>query len=305
MLSSAAVPAIPMSLPEWLGNRTDLLPPVDEATRRKVRELREIIRENCPEPRSEPSPAYLTAAKELVRYGETTGQAMVWDYLEEPEALDPVKLGTGDRTASIAVLVLQNGQKKQEILMLLGDDPTLVQWILPLLRVRMAWFEKAISENRIFEVISLAEIAGIEAYLYRHGEYSDLEALHQVIEGLQRGNFERKLFAKYPSLASQAGEIAEERRIHKLHARPYYQRIRLLLRGLGVEVPDPAKSEINGASKDRSRPEAGLSIEKKSGSVEAGPKTQGGEDTSTPWVLWLVVIAAAIGLLCLMLKKQK
>lgn len=306
MLSAAAAqsqPEIPTRLPPWLGNRTELLPPVDEATRAKVQELRQIMRESCPEPVSKPPPAYFTAARELVEYGEKVGQAMVWDYLIEPEAIDPVKLGTGDRDASIAVLVSRNGQHKQELLMLLRDDPSLAQWLLPLLRVRIEWFEHSIKEGKTNEVISPSEIGGIQAYLYVHGEKSDLEAIYDIVDRLRAIGFEPRIFARHPTLESQAAEIAEARRIHKLHARPYYQRMILLLRSFGVEVPEPETSKGNGPPGDSSASKRGASVENKSRVLEAPAGSQDTAEFSIPWYWWSAGLAG-LCLLWLLLKRR-
>ena len=62
--------------------------------------------------------------------GEMAGQAMVWDYLKEPDMLDLTQIGIEERSAYIGVIVSQNGQMKDELLTRLGFDPTLEKWIL-------------------------------------------------------------------------------------------------------------------------------------------------------------------------------
>lgn len=261
---------------------------------------------NVPSFPGEVSSAYLKAVSRFIEFGELAGQAMIWDYLEEPDPVVPAKRGTFELAPAISFVVSQNGQKKQELLIQLGDDPTLVRWLLPILRVRMESFKQAISEGRINETISLSEIAGIESYLYKHGETADLQELESIIRSLADHGFEQKLFKAYRSVSEGASEIAEARRIYKLHARPYYQGFIEFLKIHGVNlVPTERHKDSPVAVVDSAEnsPPA-LRMAESEPVVKSSPPDEG----IAPLMRgtgWTLLVAGIAFLLWLMRKKQK
>lgn len=282
------------SLPYWIANHADVLPPVSAAIRQEVANIWKDIRANARGLGEKPSPLFVQAAARFVAMGEIAGQAMVWDYLEEPELFDPAKARPDEREYITSILVSNNGSGKHELLMKLSDDPTLVKWLLPMLRVRMGWLEKTITEGKINETISISELGGISAYLNCQGTDQDLERLDGIIRSVAKAGYFPQYFATYPSLAEQASEIANIRRITKLHARPYFTRFLTSLPSTesGV-IASPAK-RVNEVPNADSSPSSVIEL-------RTIPVTSNKD--SSRWITSIIILAV-ITLLWQFLKKQ-
>jgi hypothetical protein len=290
------------ALPAWLGNHTEVLPPIDEKTRLEVRQLLETMDEHSFEHASDVNADYVKAAKRFVELGELSGQAMLWTYLDEPVRFDPDTVEPRENT----FMVWKNGQTKDRLLSLLRDDPTLEQWLLPLVRLRMKWFEKAIAEERVDEVISTSEIGGIMGYLYAHGETSDLEAIYRIVEDLKRTKNAPSVIKNHPTLASQAQDIAQSKESYRVRAEPMYERQRFILKSLGIEATAPAiKKQANPDA--ISPPSSANQITGTIHSATTPQTTQAAlEAPRRDWIVRLfVVIAAALGALWLTMRKAK
>lgn len=206
----------------------------------EIKALYEQLDKNAPDPTAKPitlSGEYIEVASRLVALGEQVGQALVWGYLVEPERVDPLKVGSPHREdfeAAQAGVVARNGDEKRTILMRLRDDPDLSRWLVPLLRVRMAWFEQAIDQGHFREVISTSEIAGIEGYLYAHGTSADIEQLNEIVRRLRQLGFAERTLSVWLSPEEQLRWIAMAKENLETHASPFISRLELILKTHGV-----------------------------------------------------------------------
>ncbi|MFM2166860.1 MAG: hypothetical protein RIS79_1231 [Verrucomicrobiota bacterium] len=308
MIWMAAVTCHSSTLPLWLNSDASLLPPVDEQTRLEVKQLIAEMRRNAPEPGASTTSlplGYTRPATRLVQLGELVGQSLVWDYLVEPEVVDKQKLGSSnldDFNAAQSVVLSQNGDVKREVLMRLHNDPGLSQWLLPLLRLRMAWLERAIDESRTLQVVSTSEIGGLEGYLNAHGTESDIDTLNRIVARLREAHFGESTLKVWLSPDKQRNEIKEARRLLALHSNPYFMGIARVLKAHGVEVAVPSVSSPQETLAPRI---AQLPPSKKA--PEAKPASTPSEEptSSTPWSVIVILIVAATGLLWLLLKGRK
>jgi hypothetical protein len=294
--------------PLWMNSDTTLLPPVSPEARSKIKELYEEMRANAPEPGAlNPtlSPAYIKAASSLVALGSQVGQSLIWEYIIEPEVVDPQKMGSSNAdnfNAAQRVMVSQNGNAKRDVLMRLRDDPELSRWLLPLLRRRMEWFETAIDENRIFEVISTSEVAGIEGYLYAHGTPPDVATLNRIVARLREVGFEENTLKVWLHPDEQSRWIARAKENLAMHSSPFYMGLVRYLESHRIHVNPPNSGNSTQAP---TPPTPSNSQAPDNAPISALNSNQNEPTSSTPWSFIVVMIVAAIGLLWLVLKKRK
>lgn len=292
------------TIPPWLINHENVLPPVTPQIKQEVRQLWKIMGDNSPNielGQSKPNAEYVQAAEKFIKLGELAGQVLVWDYLKEPETLDLSQIGTEERSASIGIMVSQNGQLKDKLLTRLGFDPTLEKWILPMLRVRMEWFEKAIAEEHINEVISPTEMGGIGGYLYCHGDKMDLEKYYHLIDGLRKANFEPRFFKNHPTLESQATDIATSRKTYQNLAATVAEDQRSFLKSLGVVINVPPSKERVGSADGTVSAEVNSSSHKPTGTES----DKNNEIGSRNRILWLLLIIVAVSGIIFLIRMQK
>lgn len=289
-------------IPPWLIGHENVLPPVSPEIKHEVRQLWKKMLDNSPDlelGERKLHAEYVRPAEKFISLGEVVGQVLVWDYLEEPETLDLSQIEIEERPAHISSMVSQNGQVKDRLLTRLGHDPTLEKWILPMLRVRMEWFENAIAEGHINEVISSTEMGGIGGYLYSHGDRADLEKYYHLINGLRKANFEPSLFKNHPTLESQAADIAESRKNYQNAKRTVADDQRSFLKSLGVVI-NAAPSKGQTGSADGSVSPAVRSSSQKSTDAKSEKNIEVG---SRSWLLWVLTIIVAVGGIIFMIRK--
>ena len=165
----------------------------------------------------------------------------------------------------------------------------------------MEWFDKAIADGHINEVISPTEMAGIEGYLYRHGNRADLEKFYHLIEGLDKANFEPRFFKNYPTLEGQAADIEVSRKTYHNVAATVAEDQRSYLKSIGVVI-NTAPSKRQTGSADGSVSPAVTSSSQKSNVTKS---KENNEIDSRSWLLWVFIIIVAVGGIIFLLRKPK
>ncbi|MCP5557661.1 MAG: hypothetical protein H7A55_07890 [Verrucomicrobiaceae bacterium] len=201
-----------------------LLPPVAPTLRAEINQLRGLMRKNAGDPFREPSQVYVDLASRLVEYGELVGQTLLWDYINEPPS---VKGHAADPNLQLIVEGFRsdNGEEKLNLMTTLHDDPTLVRWMLPMMRHRLAFFNEAISKGRTSEFVSMGEIGVMELIFFSHGEMADIEEFRAMIGRAARAGFQEQLYGDYPSGKKLMEAATYTRTLCGLHPCPYYVKV--------------------------------------------------------------------------------
>jgi hypothetical protein len=281
-LTPATLSAEPVTLPEWAKPIESSLPKISPDV---ISEVDEIYWYNvCNEEyRALPNrkAQYQSNEMRMVELKEQAGQAMIWQYLKSTDHGGSPRVLSG-----------------------LAKDREVAAWLMPILRFRIEWLKKAISDDEMkgyFEKHRIAwEIGEIEEYLFSQGEFSDIENLNIVHnEVFKRG-------AAYSDRASPeriAEQIKAMEKARKVGDQPYWQWSAQYLISEGVLTPDVLKPESKelAVANDRDRP-------KPLGPRKPLPETTIPTPTQQPritWPIWILIGLVSVGLLYWACRKSR
>ncbi|MBX7211958.1 MAG: hypothetical protein K1X78_26870 [Verrucomicrobiaceae bacterium] len=159
------------TLPVWLRGAAHLLPPVSEASLAAVRKAgmnlwlddTDIFR---------PSAEQVEAAHMVRRIGDEAAKALIWMYADAypPPDLGPVKLE----------------RFKHFVLLDLRHDLDAMQWLLPLLRLRLKWARAELEAGSIDRSgLTEEEFAAISVVLTDRGSDEDIQGFFGLEDSLR------------------------------------------------------------------------------------------------------------------------
>ena len=276
------------NLPDWMSDHADLLPDVSD-------QVVETLRGALPESQlsdghntNEPLPAkFVKACRTIGNLGHDASKAMIWLYVE-----DPPRLKFRDTN-------LHN--KKGELIENLFGDTDAAKWLVPILRLRLEWAAKQIRDETVAQTwFSGSELGSIGDYMAIHGTDDDLRRAYQIQEEFRGSPGSITPFQSQQS-PEERWRTAMWRRQSKLgRAKPYCDKFRQILSMPAIGFLHKSEQPvIHGENSREIRTQANLNS-----SAHTGPTPSEEPTSSTPWSIIVVLIVAAFGLLCLVLKRR-
>ncbi len=279
--------AAPVPLPDWVKPIESTLPKVSPEVISEVDEICYFSAMNADHRhRPELDAQSERNARRLAELQEQADQAMIWQYLKATR--DPYR---NDQT-----------------LMILKDDRDLAVWLLPVVRFRIEWLNRAIHDlnmkKYVKEFYASPELLYIQLYLYSQGEFSDIEKLNILIDESVKLGFKPCLDTSSQERVRQ--QIRDMREVRKWSEQVNEPRWKLSVRSLvekGILNPDALKPILSAQNPgDRSdRPEP-------LGPRKPLPSITGPLAFFQPWMvwaMWLGVGLISVGLLCWVFRKPK
>jgi hypothetical protein len=159
-----------LPLPDWAKPIESILPKLPPELISEVDDLCEFVDNNYESGNPTVNAQLDSTYKRLVELQEKAGLAMIWRYLK----------------------LTDNRSSNYQLLTGLRDDRDLAAWLLPIIRFRMEWLKHAPLDSQLKEYFDreqhhpYGELYQIQTYLYRQGEFSDIETLNMIADKAKR-----------------------------------------------------------------------------------------------------------------------
>jgi LPXTG-motif cell wall-anchored protein len=194
----------------------------------------------------------------------------------------------------------------------LGRDRNLAAWLLPVIRFRMELFLQAIRENRLAEFVAAHKkrtgrygLDGIQQYLIRQGERSDIENLYRIYDEIFK--FEERSNHTLQNLEGCLKEMEEESKRWELDDGPYWKSEAERWIGKGVLTEEDFNTALRAANSHRPTSHPGPLGPGLPLAGDPAPSAGAASPGQSPWhwLLWGGLSLAAMGLLWLLRKRRQ
>lgn len=257
-----------------------------------------------------PRPGEYEGARRVVELGNQAALAMIWVYVQDPPLVAPSPGEDAKTVASKREKAVQmDSRNRADMLDELGDDETLVPWLLPIFRARIGVFEEAARAGHPFEVFFMPELDWIGYYLDTHGTDQDLlrtDALYKDLSAIDGVPNAHSPFGR-PPMSERRDRLEYQRMRGRANGKDtfasgYEGKVRGFDQLRKVTAENEAKNKKAEQTRLRSNV---LPPSLQPYAVTPAKSTTMSQSESTSWGVWLPLVIAAAGTAWVFLRKSK